>query len=96
MGQRQRCITLASHVRQVNNIKEKLMNKTKVIAFRVNADEYEALSNMSAMTGEKLSEFVHRHMSPVTVVAMEHLTKARKKAEAKAKRLAKKEAASGL
>jgi hypothetical protein len=35
-------------------------------------------------------------MSPVTAVAMEHLTKARKKAEAKAKRLAKKEAASGL
>jgi uncharacterized protein (DUF1778 family) len=71
-------------------------HKTKVIAFRLTADEHEALSNMSAMTGEKLSEFVHRHMSPVTAVAMEHLTKARKKAEAKAKRLAKKEAASGL
>jgi uncharacterized protein (DUF1778 family) len=73
-----------------------MVKKTKVIAFRVNADEYEALSNMSALTGEKLSEFVHRHLSPVTAVAMEQLVNKRKKAEAKAKRLAKKEAASGL
>jgi uncharacterized protein (DUF1778 family) len=73
-----------------------MVNKTKVIAFRVNADEYEALSNMSALTGEKLSEFVHRHLSPVTAVAMEQLVNKRKKAEAKAKREAKKEAASGL
>ena len=73
-----------------------MVKKTKVIAFRVNADEYEALTNMSALTGEKLSEFVHRHLSPVTAVAMEQLTNARKKAEAKAKRLAKKEAANGL
>jgi uncharacterized protein (DUF1778 family) len=78
-------------------MKEKLMvKKTKVIAFRVNADEYEALTNMSALTGEKLSEFVHRHLSPVTAVAMDNLAMTRKKAEAKAKRLAKKEAASGL
>ena len=69
------------------------MNKTKVIAFRVNADEFEALSDMSALTGEKLSEFVHRHMSPVTAVALNHLKNKRKKAEAKAKRQAKKEAA---
>jgi uncharacterized protein (DUF1778 family) len=73
-----------------------MVKKTKVIAFRVNADEYEALINMSAMTGEKLSEFVHRHLSPVTAVAMEQLVNNRKKAEAKAKRQAKKEAASGL
>ena len=71
-------------------------HKTKVIAFRLTADEHEALTKMSALTGEKLSEFVHRHLSPVTAVAMEQLTNARKKAEAKAKRLAKKEAASGL
>jgi uncharacterized protein (DUF1778 family) len=69
-----------------------MVKKTKVIAFRVNADEYEALSNMSALTGEKLSEFVHRHLSPVTAVAMEQLVNKRKKAEAKAKRDAKKEA----
>jgi uncharacterized protein (DUF1778 family) len=72
-----------------------MVKKTKVIAFRVNADEYEALSNMSALTGEKLSEFVHRHLSPVTAVAMDQLVNKRKKAEAKAKRLAKKEAANG-
>jgi uncharacterized protein (DUF1778 family) len=71
-------------------------HKTKVIAFRLTAEEHEALTKMSALTGEKLSEFVHRHLSPVTAVAMEQLTNARKKAEAKAKRLAKKEAASGL
>lgn len=73
-----------------------MVKKTKVIAFRVNADEYEALSDMSALTGEKLSEFVHRHLSPVTAVATEQLVNKRKKAEAKAKRQAKKEAASGL
>ena len=73
-----------------------MVKKTKVIAFRVNADEYEALTNMSALTGEKLSEFVQRHLSPVTAVAMDNLAMTRKKAEAKAKRLAKKEAASGL
>ena len=67
--------------------------KTKVIAFRLTADEHEALTNMSALTGEKLSEFVHRHMSPVTAVALDNLSKQRKKAEAKAKRQAKKEAA---
>jgi len=70
--------------------------KTKVIAFRLTADEYEALTNMAGLTGEKLSEFVHRHMSPVTSVALDHLATARKKAEAKAKRQAKKEATSGL
>ena len=71
-------------------------HKTKVIAFRVNADEYEALSGMASLTGEKLGVFVHRHLSPVTAVAMEQLVNQRKKAEAKAKRQAKKEAASGL
>ena len=73
-----------------------MTHKTKVIAFRLTADEHEALSAMSALTGEKLSEFVHRHLSPVTAVAMEQLVNKRKKAEAKAKRQAKKEAASGL
>jgi uncharacterized protein (DUF1778 family) len=70
--------------------------KTKVIAFRLTADEHEALTNMAGLTGEKLSEFVHRHMSPVTAVALDNLSKQRKKAEAKAKRQAKKEAAHGL
>jgi uncharacterized protein (DUF1778 family) len=73
-----------------------MTHKTKVIAFRLTADEHEALSAMSALTGEKLSEFVHRHMSPVTAVALDNLSKQRKKADAKAKRQAKKEAAHGL
>ena len=71
-------------------------NKTKVIAFRVNADEFEALSDMALLSGEKLSVFVHRHIAPVTSVALDHLARKRKKAEAKAKRQAKKEAARGL
>ena len=69
-----------------------MTHKTKVIAFRLTADEHEALLAMSALTGEKLSEFVHRHLSPVTAVALDNLSKQRKKAEAKAKRQAKKEA----
>ena len=67
-------------------------HKTKVIAFRVNADEYEALSGMASLTGERLGTFVHRHLSPVTAVAMEHLVKQRKKEQARLKRLSKKEA----
>lgn len=66
--------------------------KTKVIAFRVTQDEYEALARMSGLTGERLAEFVSRHLSPVLAIAMEHLAKDRKKAEAKAKREAKKAA----
>jgi uncharacterized protein (DUF1778 family) len=73
-----------------------MTHKTKVIAFRLTADEHEALSAMSALTGEKLSEFVHRHLSPVTAVAMEQLVNKRKKAEAKAKRDAKKAENNGL
>ena len=69
-----------------------MTHKTKVIAFRLTADEHEALSAMSALTGEKLSEFVHRHLSPVTAVAMEQLVNKRKKTEAKLKRDAKKAA----
>ena len=71
-------------------------NKTKVIAFRVNADEFEALSDMALLSGEKLSVFVHRQIAPVTSVALDHLARKRKKARAKAQRDAKKEAASGL
>jgi hypothetical protein len=71
-------------------------HKTKVIAVRVTADEYEALNDMALLTGERLSAFVHRHLSPVTAVAIGHLVNKRKKAEAKAKRQAKKEAANGL
>ena len=73
-----------------------MINKTKVIAFRLTADEHEALSAMSALTGEKLSEFVHRHLSPVTAVALDNLAKQRKKAEAKLKREAKKAENNGL
>ena len=71
-------------------------HKTKVIAFRVNADEHEALTKMAALSGEKIGVFVYRQMAPVTDVALSNLRFARKKAEAKAKRQAKKEAANGL
>lgn len=70
--------------------------KTKVIAFRVNAEEYEALTSMAALSGEKTGVFVYRQMAPVTAVALSNLRLARKKAEAKAKRQAKKEAQNGV
>jgi hypothetical protein len=78
-------------------MKEKLMvKKTKVIAFRVNADEYEALAFIANARLMKMGEFVFDSMLPIIEMGALSLNAERKKAEAKAKRLAKKEAASGL
>jgi hypothetical protein len=76
-------------------MKEKLMvKKTKVIAIRVTQDEYEALTIQAA--GRKVSELVYDCLGGALDVGLSKLTQERKKAEAKAKRQAKKEAASGL
>jgi uncharacterized protein (DUF1778 family) len=79
-------------------MKEKLMvKKTKVIAFRVNADEYEQLALLAKLAKQSLSEYVCKEIKESRGMdllwAKDHLAKERKKAEAKAKRLAKKEAA---
>ena len=70
--------------------------KTKVIAFRVNEEEYEALAFIAKARSMKMGEFVYDSMLPIVQMAALGLKAERKKAEAKAKRQAKKEAASGL
>jgi hypothetical protein len=78
-------------------MKEKLMvKKTKVIAFRVNADEYEALQLYSETSKVALVDIIRGALESDITAALNNLALARKKAEAKAKRLAKKEATSGL
>lgn len=64
--------------------------KTKVIAFRVTETEHEALFKMAVLCGENLSEFVGRHLTDLKAVALNNLKMQQKKAEAKAKREAKK------
>jgi hypothetical protein len=81
-----------------------MTHKTKVIAFRVNADEYEAMqlrlewckrseSASHIKTMANLVELVIRHELDAMLAG---LAKERKKAEAKLKREAKKAAANGL
>ena len=70
--------------------------KTKVIAFRVTKEEYEALYFAAAQKQLKVAELVYAMVNTSIPVAYAALAKERKKAEAKAKRQAKKEAASGL
>jgi hypothetical protein len=71
-------------------------HKTKVIAFRVRDDEYEALKAYGLNWFNTLGAYVYDCMHEPIQKAMAEALKERKKAEAKAKRLAKKEAASGL
>jgi hypothetical protein len=71
-----------------------MVKKTKVIAIRVTQDEYEALSIQAA--GRKVSELVYDCLGGALDMGLPKLMQERKKAEAKAKRLAKKEATNGL
>lgn len=71
------------------------MNKTKVIAFRVNAEEYEALQLYSQSSKVSLVDIIRGALESDINAALSNLRLARKKAEAKAKRDAKK-AANGL
>ena len=77
-----------------------MVKKTKVIAFRVNADEYEELIWLADEEDQSLSEFVYKAMMSNyhldMYMARKELNAKRKKAEAKAKRQAKKEAQSGV
>ena len=70
--------------------------KTKVIAFRVSQDEYDALYFAARSNNRKVGELVYSLLAPGFPEAMKALAKERKKVEAKAKRQALKEAASGL
>ena len=68
--------------------------KTKVIAIRVTQDEYEALKLQGA--GRKVSQLVYDCLGGALDVGLAKLKQERKKAEAKAKRQAKKEAQNGF
>lgn len=69
--------------------------KTKVIAFRVTQKEYDALVYNATSCAMKLGEFVLCSMRPAVIEGQALIAKDRKKAEAKAKRDAKKAAANG-
>lgn len=67
--------------------------KTKVIAFRVTQDEYDALVYNATSCAMKLGEFVQSAMRSDINEGLALLAKERKRLEAKAKRDAKKAAA---
>lgn len=66
--------------------------KTKVIAFRVTHDEYDALVYNGKCAGLKLAEFVVDSLRPTIALSKQALVKEQKRQEAKAKRDAKKAA----
>ena len=69
--------------------------KTKVIAFRVTQEEYDALVYNASKRLMKLGEFVNDELRPVTNLSVQMFKKEQKRLEAKAKRDAKKAAANG-
>ena len=70
--------------------------KTKVVAFRVTQQEYDALAFVAQSRGVKLSYFVDQALLPTIQQAVVAMDKERKRIEAKAKRNAKKAAANGV
>ena len=69
--------------------------KTKVIAFRVTQDEYDALYFAARKTNRTVAQVVYDNICGGFQDAMAELAKERKRLEAKAKREAKKAAANG-
>ena len=69
--------------------------KTKVVAFRVTQEEYEALQLAAHHDKRKLADVVYYLVKPTIYHWQEELHKERKRAQAKAKRDAKKAAANG-
>jgi uncharacterized protein (DUF1778 family) len=66
--------------------------KTKVVAFRVTQQEYDALAFVANLHGKKLSAYIDDELLPTIQNAMVHLEKEQKRLQAKAKRDAKKAA----
>lgn len=66
--------------------------KTKVIAFRVTQEEYDALVYNGKTAGYKLAEFVATSLRPTIELSKQAFAKEQKRLEAKAKREAKKAA----
>ena len=74
-----------------------MTHKTKVIAFRVTQEEYEALEAVIKSVGvTKLGNWIQARLLDDICDGLEMVKAERKKAEAKAKRQAKKAAASGI
>ena len=71
-------------------------HKTKVIAIRVTEHEYEGLQLAAKEINWSVSRLVHFWLEGHFVQVHHMALKERKKAEARAKRQAKKEAANGL
>ncbi len=69
--------------------------KTKVVAFRVTQEEYDALVLVAKASGQKLSEYVDNALLASMQEAVLKLRKEQKRLDAKAKRDAKK-AANGV
>ena len=66
--------------------------KTKVVAFRVSQQEYDALAFVAQSKGVKLSYFVDQALLPTIQQAVVAMDKEQKRLQAKAKRDAKKAA----
>ena len=66
--------------------------KTKVVAFRVSQEQYDALCLAAQRLDHKVADVVWLALRPVLLEWQEELYKVRKRAEAKAKRDAKKAA----
>jgi hypothetical protein len=73
-----------------------MMKKTKVIAVRVTEEQYVCLSVMANGKQQRMGEYVYDILIPSMAQGADLIKKEQKRLEAKAKRLAKKEAASGL
>ena len=69
-----------------------MTHKTKVIAIRVTEEQYNGLKLLADGRLMKMGEYIYNSLMPIMTLGMEAVYKERKKAEAKAKRLAKKEA----
>jgi hypothetical protein len=69
-------------------------HKTKVIAIRVTQEQYDGL--MCLKGDMKMGNYLYLSLLPTLNAGVAELNAERKKAEAKAKRQAKKEAAHGL
>jgi len=69
--------------------------KTKVVSFRVTTEQYEALEFLSKNAGQKMGEFIAERLYTDFLLGIELVANIRKRAEAKAKRDAKK-AANGV
>ena len=71
-------------------------HKTKVIAIRVTQEQYDALAVMANDYNIKMGKYVYNCLIPAMQLGAEVIQKQQKREEARLKRLAKKEAASGL